>query len=71
MKKMIVLNDCTCQHDEHEMFRHFREGLRIKSLKKGDIVEVVNNWSNFYGNYDRVEKDGETYDLKSGNLGEI
>jgi len=68
MKKMIVLNDCTCQGDEYEMFFHWREGLRIKSLKKGEIVEFVKTWSNFYGNYDRIKKNNEDYDIKSGNL---
>lgn len=68
MQKMKVVNDCTCQHDEHEMFHHYREGLKIKGLKKDEEVEFVEEWSNLYGKYLRVKKDNEMYDIKPENL---
>lgn len=67
-QKMKVVKDCTCQHDEHEVSHHYREGLKIKELKKDDIVEFVKEWHNVYGKYIRVKKDGKTYDIKPENL---
>lgn len=63
MIKYIVLNDCYCQGYLYELMNYPREGLKEKKLKKGDIVEFVNEWQNFYGTYFRCKKDGITYDL--------
>lgn len=40
-------------------------------LLKGDVVELKKDWSNLYGSYLKVVKDGETYDILHENLEEI
>lgn len=66
--KYIVKQDCLCQHYIHEITKYPREGLVEKKLLKGDVVELLEEWSNFYGTYLRVEKDGEYYDMLHNNL---
>jgi len=66
--KCIILEDCFCEHYVHEITHYPRPGLVEKKLFKGDIVNFVEEWSNFYGYYCRVEKDGLEYDIPPHKL---
>jgi len=68
MKALTLKHDCFCQHYLHEKKNYDRPSLEEKKLKKGDIVIYVESWSNFYGGYIRVSKNGFTYDLLSGDF---
>lgn len=68
MKKLKVTQDCLCQHYIHEKTKYPREGLVEKKLKKGEIVDFIKEWTNFYGTYWRVEKNDVTYDILPENL---
>lgn len=57
-----VLRDTVCQHYLHEVTHYYREGLVERKLCKGEIVELVKKWSNFYGSYCRVKKHGDDYE---------
>lgn len=70
MKKLKVTQDCFCQHYIHEKTNYPREGLVEKKLKKGDIVNFDEKFTNFYGTYWRVEKEGVEYDIFPENLSE-
>lgn len=69
-RKFRVRNDCFCEGYLHEKTRYPREGLVEKKLFKDDIVEMDKEWSNFFGDYIRVIKDGKTYDILPDNLKE-
>ena len=71
MRKFKVKDDCFCEGYLHEKFNYPREGLVEKKLLKDDDVELKEEWSNFYGSYMRVIKDGKTYDILHKNLQEI
>lgn len=68
--ELEVVNDCFCEGYLHEITNYPREGLEEKKLKKGDIVTVEKKWSNFYGTYIRVKKEGGnySYDITTNNL---
>jgi hypothetical protein len=70
-KKFKVKEDCFCEGYLHELLRYPREGLIEKKLYKDDIVELKEEWSNFYGSYLRVLKDGKHYDMFHKNLEEV
>jgi hypothetical protein len=69
--KYLVIKDCFCEHYLHEVTNYPRPGLVEKRLNKDDVVILINKWSNHYGYYYRVEKDGETYDINPLNLDKI
>lgn len=73
--KYIVNQDCFCEHYLHEITKYYREGLVEKKLNKGDIVFLLDKWSNFYGTYLRVTKDlsneYEYYDIPPHKLSKI
>jgi hypothetical protein len=71
MKKFRVKEDCFCEGYLHEKINYPRPGLIEMKLYKNDIVEFFNEWSNLYGSYIRVIKDGKHYDMLSKNLEEI
>ncbi len=71
MKTYKVKIDCFCEGYLHEVTNYPREGLKIKSLFKDDVVELKEQWSNFYGSYFRVIKNGTYYDVLPKNLEEI
>lgn len=71
MRKFRVKEDCFCEGYLYEKFNYYREGLVEKRLHKDDVVELKEEWSNFYGKYLRVIKDGENYDMLHKNLEEI
>jgi hypothetical protein len=68
MKKFRVKVDCFCEGYLHEIMNYPREGLKEKMLLKDDEVELEKEWSNFYGSYLRVIKDGIHYDMLNKNL---
>lgn len=61
--KYEVKEDCYCEHYLHESTNYPRKGLVEKKLKKGDIVDLKEKWSNLYGTYMRVLKDNVEYDI--------
>lgn len=65
---MIVTRDTQCQGAIHELTRYPREGIDEKLIKEDSIVKFKNEWSNMYGNYIRVTKDGKWYDLLRTDL---
>ena len=71
MRKFKVKEDCFCEGYLHEKFNYPREGLIEKKLLKDDEVELKEEWSNFYGSYMRVIKDGKNYDILHKYLQEI
>ena len=71
MKKYKVKVDCFCEGYLHEKINYPRTGLEEKKLLKDDEVELIKEWSNFYGSYLRVQKEGNHYDMLHTNLTEI
>lgn len=71
MRKYKVLEDCFCEGYLHERLNYPRQGLVEKKLLKDDEVELEYEWSNCYGTYLRVIKDGKTYDIKHKYLIQI
>lgn len=71
MRLYRILNDCFCEGYLHELLRHYREDIEVKKLLKYDIVEYIDKWSNMYGSYIRVSKDGIIYDMLDKNLGYV
>lgn len=71
--KYIVLEDCFCEHYIHEITNYPRPGLVELKLFKGEEVILVNEWSNFYGSYIRVKKEGndQVYDIPPHKLQKI
>lgn len=65
-----VVKNCFCEHYLHEALNYPREGLTSKKLSVGDEVTLLEKWSNFYGTYLRVTKDGDNnyYDILPENL---
>lgn len=59
MKKIEIIEDCKCAKDEHEILNYPREGLVLRAFKKGQILEVQDEWMNFYGTYYNVKVDGD------------
>ena len=46
--------DTMCAHDEHEMTKYPRPGFKAKPmLPVGTVLNVDEEWSNFYGCYYR------------------
>jgi hypothetical protein len=62
--KLLVVSDCFDECNLHE-------GSTEKPLKRGDIVEVLGCWFNFYGSYVKCTINNETYDVKPSKLAYI
>lgn len=60
-EELTILKDCYCEEYLHEMAHYYRDGLVERKLKEGDRVLLVKKWSNLYGTYLRVQKEGELY----------
>ena len=68
IKKYKVIKDCFCEYYLHELLNYPRSGLKELKLCKDDEVELIKEWSNFYGYYLRVKKNDEIYDINPSNL---
>lgn len=68
IQKYKVKSNCFCEGYLHELLNYPRSGLIEKKLFKGDIVELKEEWSNFYGSYLRVIKNDIYYDILHSNL---
>lgn len=67
--ELKVVNDCIDEKYLYEMMNYPRTGLVKNTLKKGDLVEVVEVWRNFYGVQIRCKHENHTIDVKPINLG--
>jgi hypothetical protein len=65
--KIEVINDCFCEHYLHEATKYPRPGLVEKRFEKGEKHDVVDEWTNFYGSYFRVEVNGKSHDISKFN----
>lgn len=65
---MKILKDCYCERSLNEISKHYRSGTKIKKLQSGDDVEFVKEFSNCYGNFITVIRDGIEYDIKPENI---
>jgi hypothetical protein len=63
MKSIVITKDCFCEGYLHEKMNYPRAGLVEKKLAKGDVLNVIEEWSNMYGRYYSAEKDGIKYDV--------
>ena len=70
-RKFTVKKDCFCERYLYEKINYPREGLVEKKLLKGEEVILKEEWSNLYGSYLRVTRDGKNYDMIHENLEEI
>lgn len=59
--KYIVLKDCFCERYLNEILNYSGKGHLVKKLLKGDIVEFLYEYSNFYGTFSKVLKNEEIY----------
>jgi hypothetical protein len=64
---MKIKSDCLCEGYLHELSKGV-SWAKKRELKAGDEVEFVKEWSNFYGRFYRVKKDGIEYDVKPDNV---
>lgn len=65
--KVIILKDCACERDLHEITKYPREGLTVQKFKKGDELEFQEKMSNFYGSYYRVKTPKGFADISTKN----
>ena len=66
--RIILIDDTICAGDKHEMINYPREGFKPKPvLPKGTILEVKEEWQNFYGTYYRCSHENGTYDIPKRN----
>lgn len=68
MQRVLVINDCVCESDAHEIAYYPRKGLDIKSISAGTVCEYLSEWSNFYGTYVRVMHEGLIHDIDPKNI---
>lgn len=69
--KFRVKEDCFCSHYMHEITNYPRPGLKELKLKKGDEVEYIDTYTNFYGSYIRVTNGEDEMDILPQYLEEI
>lgn len=68
VKLIEITKDCYCEHDIHEMTHYPRSEYKMKpQLKTGTELEVIEEWSNFYGRYYRVKTNDGIYDISYSN----
>lgn len=66
--RIILIDDTICAGDKHEMINYLRDGFKPKpALPKGTILEVKEEWQNFYGTYYRCSHENGTYDIPKRN----
>ena len=66
--RIILTEDTICAGDKHEMINYPREGFKPKpALPKGTILEIKEEWQNFYGTYYRCSHENGTYDVPKRN----
>ena len=67
--KIEITENCTCEHYLHEIMNYPRPGLDKlkKEFKIGEQYDVDTKWSNFYGEYYRVQGDGYYHDVSIKN----
>jgi len=59
-----LIEDTGCAHDEHEMKYYPRIWYHAKPvLSKGTRLEVIKEWTNFYGSYYRCKHEFGEYDI--------
>lgn len=63
-----IKKDCYCEGYLNEISKHYRHGIEVKKLQAGEEVEVIKEWSNLYGSFVKVKKQGIVYDIKPENL---
>lgn len=66
--KLKVVRDCFDESYLYELTNYWREGLKEKKLKEGDVVDVLGCWMNFSGSYIKCTFNNETFDIKPRNL---
>lgn len=50
--KIRLIKETMCAHDWHEVTNHPRPWYKSKPiLPEGTVLDVKNQWSNFYGSY--------------------
>lgn len=69
--KLVANKDTICMSYIHEVTNHYREGLVKLELKKGDEVELIEEWNNFYGKYYRVKHNNNILDILVSDLNPI
>lgn len=65
--QIVITQDCECEHDKHEITKYPRPGLTVQSFKVGEKFELINEWSNFYGDYYRVRTEKGHADISVEN----
>lgn len=65
--QIVITKDCECERDKHEITKYPRPGLTVQSFKVGEKLELVEEWSNFYGNYYRVRTEKGIADISIDN----
>lgn len=68
--KMRAKRDCFCEGYLHELSRGCT-WKKEKKLMAGEEVSFVRMWSNLFGTYYEVEKQGDQYDIKPEDLEEV
>jgi hypothetical protein len=64
---MTIKYDCYCEKWLHETSKGNRR-FPERKLRAGDEVQLVRQWTNLYGTYYRVSKDGIHYDVRPENI---
>jgi hypothetical protein len=62
-----ITNDCFCEHYLHEATNYPRPGLVEQKFQKGDVLDVIEEWQNFYGSYYRCKTEVGTADISKRN----
>lgn len=74
MKKRLIelTKDTMCAHDKHELVNYPRSWFKAKpTLPAGTVLEVKEEWSNFYGTYYRCETADGEYDIPIENANDV
>lgn len=74
MKKRLIelTKDTMCAHDKHELVNYPRSWFKAKpTLTAGTVLEVKEEWSNFFGKYYRCETADGEYDIPIENAKDV
>lgn len=74
MKKRLIelTKDTMCAHDKHELVNYPCSWFKAKpTLPAGTVLEVKEEWSNFYGTYYRCETADGEYDIPIENANDV
>lgn len=69
--RIEITIDCFCEHYLHEVLHYPRPGLVETKFKKGDILEVEEEWSNMYGRYYKCDVGGRMCDVSVSNARQV